>query len=77
MRQLCDNLDALEQTAGREVRVGTELLMDTGRRPEEIREPPLDCLAQDPDPVNAGFPEARLGRCEASTAAWTKELRAS
>ncbi|MEU7688634.1 hypothetical protein AB0B67_45690, partial [Streptomyces spectabilis] len=49
MRQLCDHLDALEQTIGREVRVGTELLMDTGRRPEEIRQLALDCLAQDPD----------------------------
>jgi hypothetical protein len=47
MRQLWDHLDVLEQTAGREARVGTELLMDTGRRPEEIRGLPLDCLAQD------------------------------
>lgn len=66
MRQLCDNLDVLEQTAGREVRVGTELLMDTGRRPEEIRELPLDCLAQDPDGspvlVYDNFKSYRLGR---------------
>lgn len=66
MHQLCDNLDALEQTAGREVRVGTELLMDTGRRPKEIRELPLDCLAQDPDGspvlVYDNFKSYRLGR---------------
>ncbi|MFE3250991.1 tyrosine-type recombinase/integrase [Streptomyces sp. NPDC059209] len=49
MRQLCDHLDELEQLASREVRVGTELLMDTGRRPEEIRELPLDCVQSDPD----------------------------
>ncbi|MEU9083335.1 site-specific integrase [Streptomyces sp. NPDC048357] len=49
MRQLCDHLDDLEQLISREVRVGTELLMDTGRRPEEIRDLPHDCLGQDPD----------------------------
>ncbi|MFI5628701.1 hypothetical protein ACIA8E_04780 [Streptomyces sp. NPDC051664] len=49
MRQLCDRLDELEQLTSREVRVGTELLMDTGRRPEEIRDLPLGCLGQDPD----------------------------
>jgi hypothetical protein len=49
MRKLCDHLDELEQLISREVRVGTELLMDTGRRPEEIRDLPLDCLGQDPD----------------------------
>jgi HPt (histidine-containing phosphotransfer) domain-containing protein len=46
--------------------VGTELLMDTGRRPEEIRELPLDCLAQDPDGspvlVYDNFKSYRLGR---------------
>ncbi|MGV9343120.1 tyrosine-type recombinase/integrase [Streptomyces sp. NPDC003688] len=49
MRQLCDHLDKLESLISREVRVGTELLMDTGRRPEEIRELPHDCLGHDPD----------------------------
>ena len=49
MRQLCDHLDDLEALISREVRVGTELLMDTGRRPQEIRGLPYDCLAQDPD----------------------------
>lgn len=49
MRQLCDHPDELEQLISREVRVGAELLMDTGQRPEEIRELPLDCLASDPD----------------------------
>ncbi|MEV3958486.1 tyrosine-type recombinase/integrase [Streptomyces albogriseolus] len=66
MRQLCDTLDALEEIAGREVRVGTELLMDTGRRPEEIRQLPYDCLKQDPDGslvlVYDNFKSYRMGR---------------
>ncbi|MFF1632023.1 hypothetical protein, partial [Streptomyces sp. NPDC058272] len=36
MRQLCDHLDLLEQIGTREVRVATELLIDTGRRPDEV-----------------------------------------
>jgi hypothetical protein len=46
MAQLCDHLDAM---AHREMRVATELLMDTGRRPQEICALPLDCLARDGD----------------------------
>jgi len=46
MTQLCGHLDAL---ARREMRVATELLMDTGRRPQEICALPLDCLARDSD----------------------------
>jgi hypothetical protein len=46
MTQLCDCLDAL---AHREMRVATELLMDTGRRPQEICALPWDCLARDSD----------------------------
>lgn len=49
MRELCDNLDLLEKTSYREVRVATELLIDTGRRPDEIAKLPWDCLAKDPD----------------------------
>ena len=36
MRALCDNLDLLEKTSSREVRVAVELIIDTGRRPDEI-----------------------------------------
>jgi integrase len=46
MTQLCDGLDALGR---RETRVATELLMDTGRRPQEICALPWDCLARDSD----------------------------
>ncbi|MFI6994679.1 hypothetical protein [Nonomuraea wenchangensis] len=49
MRVLCQNFDALEAQAGREVRVAVELLIDTGRRPDEIVQLPLDCLARDAD----------------------------
>ncbi|WP_369780420.1 hypothetical protein [Streptomyces sp. R33] len=47
--QLCDNLVLLEEMSGTEVRVCTELLIDTGRRPDEICQLPLDCLERDPD----------------------------
>ncbi|MFJ3176403.1 hypothetical protein ACIPJK_37350 [Streptomyces roseus] len=50
LRQLCENLDLLEQAYSREVRVSTELLIDTGRRPDEIR------------PSLAGLPDHRPGR---------------
>jgi integrase len=49
MRVLTSHLDQLEAASGREVRVAVELLMDTGRRPEEIASLMLDCLETDPD----------------------------
>ncbi|WP_406388999.1 tyrosine-type recombinase/integrase [Streptomyces sp. NBC_00211] len=49
MRELCDNLDLLEEMSGVEVRVCTEILIDTGRRPDEVCRLPLDCLERDPD----------------------------
>ncbi|WP_331759473.1 site-specific integrase [Streptomyces sp. NBC_01579] len=49
MRQLCDNLDLLERASSRETRVATELLIDTGRRPDEVCQLKWDCLARDPD----------------------------
>lgn len=49
MRALTDHLDQLEAATSREVRVAVELMMDTGRRPEEITSLALDCLATDPD----------------------------
>ena len=48
MRQLCDGLPAVKEiTACGEVRVAIELLMDTGRRPEEACDLPWDCLERD------------------------------
>lgn len=50
MRQLCDGLPLIEtMTTCREVRVIIELMMDTGRRPEETCELPWDCLERDKD----------------------------
>ncbi|MET9210104.1 hypothetical protein ABZW38_33880 [Streptomyces bacillaris] len=49
MRALCAHLDGLEAMSSTEVRVATELLIDTGRRPDEIHTLPFNCLEQDPD----------------------------
>ncbi|MEU0990647.1 site-specific integrase [Streptomyces sp. NPDC005953] len=49
MLQLCNSLGLLEEMSGAEVRVCTELLIDTGRRPDEVCQLPLDCLERDPD----------------------------
>lgn len=65
MTQLCAGLDTLVHP---EARVATELLMDTGRRPDEICDLGWDCLARDSDgsPVlvyannKANRPERRL-----------------
>ena len=46
MAVLCANLDTLEPT---EVRVATQIGIDTGRRPEDILALPLDCLDRDKD----------------------------
>ncbi|MEV4640660.1 site-specific integrase [Actinoplanes sp. NPDC049548] len=49
MQHLCRHLPMLEDLCGREVRVAIELLIDTGRRPEEICRLNLDCLDRDGD----------------------------
>jgi len=46
MATLCANLDTLEPP---EVKVATQLGIDTGRRPEDILGLPLNCLARDKD----------------------------
>jgi len=48
MRQLCEHLPVLERDiSSREVRVAVELLIDTGRRPDEICTLAWDCLEYD------------------------------
>ena len=47
VRHLCQHLDELEAQAGVEVRVAVELMIDTGRRPEEICALALDCVTRD------------------------------
>jgi integrase len=49
MRHLCDHLQVLERRSYAEIRVAVELLIDTGRRPEEICQLALDCLDRDGD----------------------------
>jgi integrase len=48
MRALTSHLDQLEASTCKEVRVAVELMMDTGRRPDEVASLPLDCLEADP-----------------------------
>lgn len=67
MRQLCDQLPALEGISCREVRTAAELMIDTGRRPDEICALPWDCLEYDepghePVLVYYNHKSARLGR---------------
>jgi integrase len=52
MRQLCDQLPALERQHGVGIRTIVELVIDTGRRPDEVCTLAWDCLARDGD----GFP---------------------
>ncbi len=46
MAVLCANLDTLEPV---EVKVATQIAIDTGRRPEDILDLPIDCLQHDAD----------------------------
>ena len=66
LEQLFAALPALEERSGREVRVAVQLLIDTGRRPDEICKLPWDCLEQDPDGKHAlvytDFKNSRIGR---------------
>jgi len=49
MKALNTCLPLLEDVSGRAARVAVELLMDTGRRPDEVCQLPLDCLEKDAD----------------------------
>ena len=59
-------LDRLEASAGRDVAVAVQLLIDTGRRPAEICLLPWDCLDQDRDGkyalIYTDFKNNRAGR---------------
>ncbi|WP_329410652.1 site-specific integrase [Nocardia vinacea] len=44
IRHLCERLDLLETLTSPEIRAAVELLIDTGRRPDEICQLGLDCL---------------------------------
>jgi site-specific recombinase XerD len=68
MRQVCEHLPVLEHTiSSRDSRVAVELLIDTGRRPDEICALPWDCLEYDehgqaPVLVYDNHKNARQGR---------------
>ncbi|MGW0664557.1 tyrosine-type recombinase/integrase [Streptodolium elevatio] len=49
VRHLCSHLDKVNGGSGTEVRTAVELLIDTGRRPEEICRLAWDCLTRDQD----------------------------
>jgi len=64
--QLCGHLDELEAISSRRMRTAVELLIDTGRRPEEICTLGFGCLDRDSDGapvlVYDNHKAARLGR---------------
>jgi integrase len=66
MNALNDALPILEDISGRAARVAVELLMDTGRRPDEVCQLPLDCLYKDADGkyvlIYTDYKENRLQR---------------
>ncbi|MET8831599.1 tyrosine-type recombinase/integrase [Streptomyces sp. NPDC004610] len=66
MRQLCAHLDSFEAMTCLEIRLSVELLMDTGRRPEEICRLELNCLTRDsqgkPVLLYNNWKEQRVGR---------------
>jgi hypothetical protein len=66
MNALNDALPLLETKSGRASRVTVEILMDTGRRPDEVCQLPLDCLERDGDGkyvlVYTDYKENRLHR---------------
>ncbi|WP_343577526.1 tyrosine-type recombinase/integrase [Mycobacterium sp.] len=49
LRQICDHLPQLEALAGPEMRAAVEILIDTGRRPDEVCSLAWDCLDRDAD----------------------------
>jgi integrase len=49
MRHLCEHLPTLDTVVSKEIRVAIELLIDTGRRPDEICQLSWDCLERDGD----------------------------
>lgn len=66
LAQLTAALGQLEAGSSREIRVAVRLLMDTGRRPDEICRLPWDCLERGADGKHlliwANHKEHRLGR---------------
>jgi integrase len=53
LQQVVAALPQFEARTSREMRVAVQLLIDTGRRPDEVCKLPWDCLEQDPDGKHA------------------------
>ena len=49
IRQICEHLPQLEALAGPDMRAAVEILIDTGRRPDEVCSLAWDCLDRDAD----------------------------
>ncbi|MGP3921455.1 hypothetical protein [Nonomuraea sp. 10N515B] len=47
LRQLCEALPRIEESSVRETRIAIELMIDTGRRPDEVCDLDWDCLQRD------------------------------
>jgi integrase len=66
LRQLCAHLAELESMSCREMRLAVELMIDTGRRPDEVCQLPWDCVDRDPtgEPVLVyeNIKKQRMGR---------------
>ena len=66
LRQLCQALPTLEAASVREIRIAVELMIDTGRRPDEVCQLPWDCLTRDDDGkpvlIYDNFKSQRFGR---------------
>jgi hypothetical protein len=77
MRQICEHLPAL---AAPHIRTATEILIDTGRRPEDVVALPLDCLTSGADGapvlVYDNHKAGRLGRRLPIPAATAEAIRA-
>jgi integrase len=77
MRQICAQLHTL---AAPHIRTATEILIDTGRRPEDVVALPLDCLASNADGapvlVYDNHKANRLGRRLPIPAATAQAIRA-
>jgi integrase len=77
MRQICDQLDTLTAP---HIHTAIEILIDTGRRPEDVLALPLDCLASDPGGapvlVYDNHKANRLGRRLPIPAATAQAIRA-
>ena len=77
MRQICGHLPSL---AAPHIRTAAEILIDTGRRPEDMVALPLDCLAADaggsPVLVYDNHKANRLGRRLPIPEATARSIRA-